>query len=53
MGYGPLATWLDELFTARIRYKSIPLPCYSGNGWFGGFPPTVAFALVAMTDDVY
>jgi hypothetical protein len=50
---GPNAAWRVEHFPARIRYTSMPPPYYSGNGWFGGFLPTVAFALVAMTGDVY
>jgi hypothetical protein len=29
------------------------LPYHIGNGWLGGFLPTVAFALVAMTGDIY
>jgi MFS family permease len=53
MVYGPIAAWLVELFPARIRYTSMSLPYHIGNGWFGGFLPTVAFALVAMTGDMY
>ena len=49
MVYGPIAAWLVELFPARIRYTSMSLPYHIGNGWFGGFLPTVAFALVALT----
>jgi hypothetical protein len=47
MVYGPIAAWLVELFPARIRYTSMSLPYHIGNGWFGGFLPTVAFAMVA------
>ena len=53
MVYGPIAAWLIELFPARIRYTSLSLPYHIGNGWFGGFLPTVAFALVALTGDIY
>ncbi len=53
MVYGPIAAWLVELFPARIRYTSMSLPYHIGNGWFGGFLPTVAFALVALTGDTY
>ncbi len=53
MVYGPIAAWLIELFPARIRYTSMSLPYHIGNGWFGGFLPTVAFALVALTGDIY
>jgi hypothetical protein len=53
MVYGPIAAWLVELFPARIRYSSMSLPYHIGNGWFGGFLPTVAFALVTLTGDIY
>jgi membrane protein insertase Oxa1/YidC/SpoIIIJ len=29
------------------------LPYHIGNGWFGGFLPTTAFAMVAATGDIY
>lgn len=51
--YAPLAATLVELFPARIRYTSMSLPYHIGNGWFGGFLPTVAFAMVAATGDIY
>ncbi|HEX9954283.1 MAG TPA: MFS transporter, partial [Allosphingosinicella sp.] len=53
MVYGPIAALLVELFPARIRYTSMSLPYHIGNGWFGGFLPTTAFAMVAATGDVY
>lgn len=53
MVYGPIAAWLVELFPARIRYTSMSLPYHIGNGWFGGFLPTTAFAMVAATGDIY
>ena len=53
MVYGPIAAWLVELFPARIRYTSVSLPYHIGNGWFGGFLPTISFALVALTGDIY
>jgi MFS family permease len=53
MVYGPIAALLVELFPARIRYSSMSLPYHIGNGWFGGFLPTVAFAMVAATGDIY
>jgi len=53
MVYGPIAAWLVEMFPARIRYTSMSLPYHIGNGWFGGFLPTVAFAMVAATGDIY
>ena len=53
MVYGPIAAWLVELFPTRIRYTSMSLPYHIGNGWFGGFLPTTAFAMVAATGDIY
>ena len=29
------------------------MPYHIGNGWFGGFLPTIAFAMVAATGDIY
>jgi len=53
MVYGPIAAWLVELFPTRIRYTSMSLPYHIGNGWFGGFLPTTAFAMVALTGNIY
>ncbi|MBX7502262.1 MFS transporter [Qipengyuania sp. YG27] len=53
MVYGPIAALLVELFSARIRYTAMSLPYHIGNGWFGGFLPTIAFAMVAATGDIY
>lgn len=53
MVYGPIAAMLVELFPTRIRYTSMSLPYHVGNGWFGGFLPTVAFAVVAATGNIY
>jgi MFS family permease len=53
MVYGPIAAFLVELFPTRIRYTSLSLPYHIGNGWFGGFLPTTAFAMVAATGDIY
>jgi MFS family permease len=53
MVYGPVAAALVEMFPARIRYTSMSLPYHVGNGWFGGFLPTTAFAMVAATGDIY
>ena len=49
LAYTPLAAFLVEAFPARIRYTSISLPYNLGNGWFGGFLPLIATALVALT----
>ncbi|WP_026091292.1 MFS transporter [Blastomonas sp. AAP53] len=53
MVYGPIAALLVELFPTRIRYTSMSLPYHIGNGWFGGFLPTTAFAMVAATGNIY
>jgi MFS family permease len=53
MVYGPIAAALVEMFPARIRYTSMSLPYHIGNGWFGGFLPTTAFAMVAATGNIY
>jgi predicted MFS family arabinose efflux permease len=53
MVYGPIAAALVEMFPARIRYTSMSLPYHVGNGWFGGFLPTTAFAIVAATGNIY
>jgi MFS family permease len=53
MVYGPIAAFLVEAFPARIRYTSLSLPYHFGNGWFGGFLPIIATALVASTGNIY
>ncbi|KRB85945.1 MFS transporter [Sphingomonas sp. Root710] len=53
MVYGPIAALLVELFPSRIRYTSMSLPYHIGNGWFGGFLPTIVFAMVAASGDMY
>jgi hypothetical protein len=53
MVYGPIAALLVELFPARIRYSAMSLPYHIGNGWFGGFLPSIAFAMVAATGNIY
>jgi len=53
MVYGPMAALLAELFPAKIRYTSMSLPYHLGVGWFGGFLPTIAFAIVAATGNIF
>ncbi|MEO6361306.1 MAG: MFS transporter [Sphingomicrobium sp.] len=53
MVYGPIAALLVESFPPRIRYTSMSLPYHIGNGWFGGFLPTIAFAIVAANGNIY
>lgn len=51
--YGPQAAALVELFPARIRYSALSLPYHIGVGWFGGFLPATAFAIVTATGNIY
>lgn len=51
--YGPVAAVLAEMFPTRIRYTAVSLPYNIGNGWFGGFLPATAFAIVAASGDIY
>ncbi|MGL4289571.1 MAG: MFS transporter [Phreatobacter sp.] len=53
MVYGPIAAMLVEMYPTRIRYTGMSLPYHIGNGWFGGFLPPIAFAIVAATGDIY
>jgi MFS family permease len=53
MVYGPIAAMLVEMFPTKIRYTSMSLPYHIGNGWFGGFLPATAFAIVAAQGDIY
>ena len=51
--YGPQAAALVEMFPTRIRYTAMSLPYHIGTGWVGGFLPVTAFAIVAMTGNIY
>jgi MFS family permease len=51
--YAPIAAMLVEMFPTRIRYTSMSLPYHIGNGWFGGFLPPIAFAIVAAKGNIY
>ncbi len=53
MVYGPIAAMLVELFPTRIRYSGMSLPYHIGNGWFGGFLPPTAFAIIAATGNIF
>ncbi len=53
MVYGPMVALLVDIFPTRIRYTSMSLPYHIGNGLFGGVLPSLAFAMVAATGDVY
>ena len=51
--YGPVAALLSEMFPPRIRYSSMSIPYHIGTGYFGGFLPLIATAIVAETGDPY
>ena len=51
--YAPQAAALVELFPTRIRYTALSIPYHIGVGWFGGFLPATAFAIVAATGNIY
>ena len=53
MVYGPIAAFLVEAFPTRIRYTSLSLPYHVANGYFGGFLPLIATAVVAKTGNLY
>ena len=53
MVYGPIAAFLVESFPAKIRYSSVSLPYHVANGYFGGFLPLIATAVVASTGNIY
>jgi MFS family permease len=51
--YGPQAAALVELFPTNIRYTALSVPYHVGVGWVGGFMPVTAFAIAAMTGDIF
>jgi len=53
MVYGPIAAALVELFPTRIRYTALSVPYHVGTGFFGGFMPATAVAIVATTGNMY
>jgi MFS family permease len=50
---GPLAALLVEAFPTSVRYTGVSFVHHTGTGWFGGFLPLVATALVARTGNPY
>jgi MFS family permease len=51
--FGPVASLLSEMFPPRIRYSSMSIPYHIGTGYFGGFLPLIAGAIVALTGDIF
>ena len=53
MVYGPIAAFLVESFSAKVRYTSLSLPYHIGNGVFGGLLPLIGLSLCAATGNIY
>ncbi len=51
--FGPVAALLSEMFPPRIRYSSMSIPYHIGTGYFGGFLPLIATAIVHETGNPY
>nr|HMS45542.1 MFS transporter [Alphaproteobacteria bacterium] len=51
--YAPIGAFLVDIFPAQIRYSSLSVTYHIGSGWFGGFMPLVATALVSSTGDIH
>jgi MFS family permease len=51
--YGPVASYMVELFPARVRYTSMSVPYHIGTGYFGGFLPFISQYIVARTGDPF
>ncbi len=52
LAYGPMGSWLCELFPARTRYSSLATSYNFGVGIFVGFMPFIVQAIVATTGNV-
>mgnify|MGYP001597310768 FL=1 len=50
---GPLGALLVEAFPTKVRYTGVSFVHHTGTGWFGGFLPLIATALVARTGNPY
>ncbi|AXO63718.1 MFS transporter [Pseudomonas sp. phDV1] len=53
MVYGPVASYLVELFPARIRYTALSFPYHIGAGIFGGIVPFTATYLAQASGNVF
>lgn len=53
MVYGPMATFMVELFPARIRYTSLSFPFHIGSGWVGGMLSFVVSAMNVYAGSLY
>ncbi|MBB1596161.1 MFS transporter [Achromobacter sp. UMC46] len=53
MVYGPVASYLVELFPARIRYTALSFPYHIGAGIFGGIVPFTATYLAQASGNIF
>lgn len=53
MVFAPMPTMALEVFPTKVRYSALSLPYHIGSGWFGGFLPAIAFAMVAANGNIY
>jgi MFS family permease len=53
MTLAPISAALVELFPTRIRYTALSLPYHIGNGYFGGLLPTICFAIVIESGNIF
>jgi dipeptidyl aminopeptidase/acylaminoacyl peptidase/MFS family permease len=50
---GPLGALLVDSFPTSVRYTGVSFVHHMGTGWFGGFLPLIATALVSRTGSPY
>jgi len=53
MVYAPMPIMVLEMFPTRIRSTALSVPYHIGSGWFGGFLPAIAFAMVAANGNMH
>lgn len=53
MVYGPVASYLVELFPARIRYTALSFPYHIGAGIVGGMVPFIATFLAQASGNIF
>lgn len=51
--YGPVASYLVELFPPRIRYTALSFPYHIGAGVFGGMVPFTATYLAQSSGNIF
>jgi hypothetical protein len=53
MVFGPIASFLVELFPTSVRYTSLSAPYHIGNGIFGGLISLIGIALIKSTGSLF